>query len=130
MFLHLSVILFTGGGLPQCMLGYHPPPPRGPGTPTPPPQRRAYWEIRSTSGWCASYWSAILFFNQSMLTSTCFFCFCIYMYMSRFLMTKKFTVKTKKHSSPTTISFLILFKMYLHFYALIIAEPKYWDKFP
>ena len=24
MFLHLSVILFTGGGLPQCMLGYHP----------------------------------------------------------------------------------------------------------
>ena len=26
MFLHLSVILFTGGGcLPQCMLGYHPP---------------------------------------------------------------------------------------------------------
>ena len=41
MFLHLSVILFAGGGLPQCMLGYpqeapppgkHPPgsaPPRG-----------------------------------------------------------------------------------------------------
>ena len=25
MFLHLSVILFTGGCLPQCMLGYHPP---------------------------------------------------------------------------------------------------------
>ena len=24
-FLHLSVILFTGGGLPQCMLGYCPP---------------------------------------------------------------------------------------------------------
>ena len=23
-FLHLSVILFTRGGLPQCMLGYHP----------------------------------------------------------------------------------------------------------
>ena len=30
MFLHLSVILFTGG-LPQCMVGYHPP-----GTDTPP----------------------------------------------------------------------------------------------
>ena len=30
-FLHVCVILFTGGGLPQCMLGYHPPP--GPGTP-------------------------------------------------------------------------------------------------
>ena len=28
-----SVILFTGGGLPQCMLGYHPP---GPGRHTPP----------------------------------------------------------------------------------------------
>ena len=26
MFLLVSVILFTGGGLPQCMLGYHPPP--------------------------------------------------------------------------------------------------------
>ena len=25
-FLHLSVILFTGGCLPRCMLGYHPPP--------------------------------------------------------------------------------------------------------
>ena len=25
-FLHLSVILFTGGCLPQCMLGYHTPP--------------------------------------------------------------------------------------------------------
>ena len=24
MFLHLSVILFTGGGMPQCMLGCHP----------------------------------------------------------------------------------------------------------
>ena len=24
MFLHVSVILFTGGGLPQCMLGYIP----------------------------------------------------------------------------------------------------------
>ena len=29
--LHLSVILFTGGCLPQCMLGYHTPP--GAGTP-------------------------------------------------------------------------------------------------
>ena len=28
MFLHLSVILSTGGGLPQCMLGTHTPPPR------------------------------------------------------------------------------------------------------
>ena len=34
-FLHLFVILFTGGGLPQCMLGYHPP---GPGAHTPPAQ--------------------------------------------------------------------------------------------
>ena len=40
-FLHVSVILSTGGGLPQCMLGYHPP---GAGT-TPPradtPQEQA-----------------------------------------------------------------------------------------
>ena len=34
-FLHVSVILSTGGGLPQCMLGYHPP---GAGT-TPPPEQ-------------------------------------------------------------------------------------------
>ena len=35
-FLHLSVILFTGGGggLPQCMLGYHTPPEQ-----TPPPEQ-------------------------------------------------------------------------------------------
>ena len=85
MFLHLSVILFTGEGLPQCMLGYHPPhpdqvpldqapprtrhprsrPPRA-GTPlnrhhsrTSPPLYSA-WEIRSTSGRYASYWNAIL----------------------------------------------------------------------
>ena len=32
MFLHLSVILFTGGGLCQCMLGYQPP--LGAGTPS------------------------------------------------------------------------------------------------
>ena len=30
MFLQLCVILFTGGGLPQCMLGYHPLPRRHP----------------------------------------------------------------------------------------------------
>ena len=63
-FLHLFVILFTGGVLPQCMLGYqppdqtppppgrppqirhhHPPPPTGPGRPppdqTPPPPDQA-----------------------------------------------------------------------------------------
>ena len=27
MFLYVSVILSTGGGLPQCMMGYHPQPP-------------------------------------------------------------------------------------------------------
>ena len=37
-FLHLFVILFTGGCLPQCMLGYHPPEQ----TP-PPPQSRHPW---------------------------------------------------------------------------------------
>ena len=34
-------------------------PPLGPGTP---PCRRAGWEIRSTCGWYASYWNAILFY--------------------------------------------------------------------
>ena len=33
-FLHLFVILFTGGCLPQCMLGYHPPQEQ-----TPPPKQ-------------------------------------------------------------------------------------------
>ena len=61
--------IFTGvcdsvhrGGLPQCMLGYHTP---GPGRHPPPQWSRAYWEIRSISGWYASYWNAIL-------CSTCF----------------------------------------------------------
>ena len=39
MFLHLSVILFTGG-LPQCMLGYHPLPKQAP----PPPRAGTPWE--------------------------------------------------------------------------------------
>ena len=58
MFLHLSVILFTGwGGLPQCMLGCHPPPGAGtpqdqapPGSrhPPPPPEQRRLllWTVR------------------------------------------------------------------------------------
>ena len=70
MFLHVSVILFTGGGLPHCMLGYPPGPeagtPReqthspGPGT----PQSSACWEIRATSGRYASYWDVFLFKNK------------------------------------------------------------------
>ena len=98
--------VFTGvcdsvhrGGLPQCMLGYHPPPtsrhppsrhpprsrplPEQTHTPeqTPPweqthtspgadtPPRRACWEIRSTRGRYASYWNAILL-NQIKFTIT------------------------------------------------------------
>ena len=74
-FLHLSVIHSVhrgGGGLPQCMLGCHPPradpleqthrhppyqtPPR---EQTPPPEADS--SIRSTSGRFASYWNAFLF---------------------------------------------------------------------
>ena len=47
MFLQASVILSTGGGLPQCMLGYHHhPPPPGADTPrsTPPGTRHPPWE--------------------------------------------------------------------------------------
>ena len=72
------------GGLPKCMMGYHPPdqasprpgaprtrhPPqtRHPQTRHPlyqPPRHRACWEIRSTRGWYASYWNAILFVTFS-----------------------------------------------------------------
>ena len=77
MFLHVCVILFRVGGLPQCMLGY----PLGAGTPreqepplgADPPWRpaarhagiapllrSACWEKRSTSGRYASHWNAIL----------------------------------------------------------------------
>ena len=77
MFLLVSVILSTGGGgLPQCMLGYHPP--REAHTPpgsTPlqeehpseahplgitPPPRETDSGIRSMSGRYASYWNAFL----------------------------------------------------------------------
>ena len=65
MFLHLSVILFTGGCLPQCMLRYTPPLGRPPWPDTPPgrhppgrppldrhphPNADGYY-----SGWYASY---------------------------------------------------------------------------
>ena len=59
MFLHMSVILFTGG---VCPIACWDTPPReqtaplGPGT----PQRSACWEIRATSGQYASYWNAFL----------------------------------------------------------------------
>ena len=56
----MSRILFTGGDLPQCMLGYHTPPP--PGTRHPPKQTSpCAVGDRSTSGWYISYWNAILF---------------------------------------------------------------------
>ena len=84
--------VFTGvcdsvhrGGLPQCMLGYPPEqtplqsrhPPEA-DTPLPreqtppdqtPPHRRACWEIRSTRGRYAPYWTAILLQEKSMLSS-------------------------------------------------------------
>ena len=67
----------TGTPRPGTPLGPHNHPPPGPGTPLgpgrhpprtrhplprtrPPPRSRAYWEIRSTSGWYASCWNAIL----------------------------------------------------------------------
>ena len=49
---------------PGTLLGAGTPPdqvPSPPGDQAPPPQSRACWEIRSTSGWYASYWNAILF---------------------------------------------------------------------
>ena len=80
MFLQASVILSTGGCLPQCMLGCHPPleqthhprsrHPPGAYTPrehTPPPEQTPPQEadsgIRSTSARYSSYWNAFLFFS-------------------------------------------------------------------
>ena len=74
MFLHVSVILLTGGWcLPQLHAGIHPPPGRHQeDTPSPqehtkktPPQEdaprsSACWEKRATSGWYASYWNVYL----------------------------------------------------------------------
>ena len=92
MFLLVSVILSTGGCLPQCMLGYHHPweqtppqeqthpprsrhpppeqtPPRSkhppPGAHTPPP--KADSSIRSMNGRYASYWNAFLLGRVSTL---------------------------------------------------------------
>ena len=70
-FSQASVILFRGGGSASVHAGIPPPrpgrqPPRPgrhpPGTRQAPPQSRAYWEIRSTCGWYASYWNAVLLF--------------------------------------------------------------------
>ena len=59
MFLQVSVILLTGGCLPQCMLGYHPP--RADPSPREQNPREADSGIRSMSGRYASYWNAFLF---------------------------------------------------------------------
>ena len=78
-FIGVSRILFTGGGLRQCMLGCHPSgsrhPPHREQTPLPPaahppgsahpreqtpPRSTAFCEIRSTRGRYASYWNAFL----------------------------------------------------------------------
>ena len=69
-FLHVCVILFTGGvsgqGEPPLRQGEPPPgaDPPGADTPLPPEQttpREAHSSIRSTSGQYASYWNAFLF---------------------------------------------------------------------
>ena len=69
-----------GGGLPQCVMGCHPPHPRSrhppeqtppeqtppgadpPSSPEQTPPREADSSIRSTSGRYASYWNAFLFY--------------------------------------------------------------------
>ena len=74
MFSHVSVILFTGGS--DTIACWDTPPP-GPEAGTPdtrdrhpprirlpweqiPPRHSAFWEMRTTSRWYASYWNAIL----------------------------------------------------------------------
>ena len=75
MFLQASVILSTGGCLPQCMLEYTPPRSRHPpgtrplleqtppGSRHPHPKKEAGSGIRSMSGRYASYWNAFLLFR-------------------------------------------------------------------
>ena len=64
-FLHLSVILFTGGGSASVHAGIPPPPgkhtPPGSTHPAPPPEADS--GIRSMSGQYASYWNAFLFWK-------------------------------------------------------------------
>ena len=82
MFLHVCVILFTGGSPGRenpPRAGRTPPPGREnpPGADTPPgadPPRAAHSSIRSTSGRYASYWNAFLFtmfFIMSLITVNC-----------------------------------------------------------
>ena len=66
MFLHLSVSHSVHrGGLPQCMLGYHPPGPGNPLEQTPrdqaPPRSRHPPADSYCCGRYASYWNALLF---------------------------------------------------------------------
>ena len=80
-FSQASVILFTGGICLSACWDTTPPPPRTrqapsqdqvpPGTRNPPPQSRAYWEIRSTSRRYAFYWNAILFLVNDRFNWTC-----------------------------------------------------------
>ena len=86
-FLHLFVILLTGGVSASVHGGIPPPwdhvPPRpcntlGSCTPRtmhlPPrtmhPKHRACWEIWSTQGWYASYWNVILFTHNNTSDNT------------------------------------------------------------
>ena len=105
MFLQASVILSMGGGLPQCMLGYHHHHPPGADTPhqirpptgsrhppqTRPPSRHPPWSrhpptadsrkeadsgIRSTSGRYASYWNAFLYPKMLLQLPFRYICIC------------------------------------------------------
>ena len=88
MFLHMSVILSTGGG--GEYLGRYTPPdqvhppgtrytPLGPGTPPEPgtPRSSACWEIRATSGRYASYWNAFLLPSATKLWPRLFLHVCV-----------------------------------------------------
>ena len=81
----LSVILFTGGCLPQCMLGHTPPWADAPQEQTPPEAvtllHSVCWEIRATSGQYASYWNAYLFWHvqcSCKVLAFVFWFFCVF----------------------------------------------------
>ena len=85
-FLHLFAILFTGGVLPQCMLGYQPPPwtrqispdqadpprtrPPGPGTPHPPGKQTPAYGLRAAGTHPTGMHSCFLNDNCVVLQTT------------------------------------------------------------
>ena len=77
-FLHLFVILFTGGVLPQCMLGYHPPRPDT--TPPPPGKQTPAYGLRA-AGTHPTGMHSYLQYYAPFSTFLCLRCFIVSKYI-------------------------------------------------